>query len=467
MARMTDDEVRERLAALEAENAALRGELERASTGAALDAGAASAPPAAPAAPHKRSWAWTLLSVVLIVIGSVLAPVAVVASWAKVQLTDTDTFVATYAPLADDPAVQSYVTDQVVTVVQQKVDIPKLTSQVIDGITGLGTGPVATKALNALKEPMAQGIVSLLHDTVANFVRSDTFKQVWQEALRATHKQFVATMQNNPQSAVTIGANGSIGIQLGPIIERVKQALIDRGLTFASQIPAVNPTVTVAQKSSVPTLQLLYGVALAAGSWLPWIAIGFLALGVVVARRRALALVWASIGLALAMLVVLALVGTGRLLFQASVTPSLMPSAVAQTLYGTVSDAMRDTAIAVLVLAIAVALVGWYAGPFAFARRLRGFFGSGVAWVRNSAESHGITTGRTGEWLYAQRALLRAAVAVIASAVILFVRPLTPALIIWTLVIAALVIAVLELVQRPAVAVPQKLDEDTPAMTVS
>jgi hypothetical protein len=469
MASVTDDELRERLTALEAENAALRGELERASTGVALGEGEASGARTAapPAAPHKRGWPWTLLSVVLIVIGAVLAPVAVVASWAKVQLTDTDTFVATYAPLADDPAVQAYVTDQVVAVVQQKVDIPKLTSQVIDGITGLGTGPVATRALNALKAPMAQGIVSLLHDTVANFVRSDAFKQVWQEALRASHTQFMATMQNNPQSAVKIGANGSVGIQLGPIIERVKQALIDRGLTFASQIPAVNPTVTVTQKSSIPTLQLLYGIALAAGAWLPWISIAFLALGVVVARRRALALVWSAIGLGLAMLVVLALIGTGRLLFQTSVTPSLMPSAVAQTLFNTVSNAMRDTAIAVLVLAIVVALVGWYAGPFAFARRLRGFFGSGVAWVRNSAESHGITTGRTGEWLYAQRALLRAAVAVIAAAVILFVRPLTPALIIWTLVIAALVIAVLELVQRPVVTVPDRVDDDTPVVTVS
>jgi hypothetical protein len=121
----------------------------------------------------------------------------------------------------------------------------------------------------------------------------------------------------------------------------------------------------------------------------------------------------------------------------------------------------------VLVLAIVVALVGWFAGPFAVPRRLRGFFGDGVRWVRGSAERHGITTGRVGEWLYAQRTLLRAAVAVIAAAVVLFVRPLTTSLIVWTLVIAAVVVALLELLQRPVVRVPERVDDETPIMTVS
>jgi len=458
MARLTNAELLQRIAALEEENASLR-----------LQAGAdADTTPVAPPPPvtHRRGWGWTLLATVLIVLGAILAPLAVVSSWAKVQLTDTDTFVATYAPLAHDPAVQAFVTDQAVKAVQDNVNIPQLTDQVIDGITGLGTGPVATKALDALKAPMAQGIVSLLQSTVQRFVASDAFAQVWQEALRASHNQLEATMTNSGNSAVTIGANGSIGIQLAPIMDRVKQQLVAQGITFASRIPTIDKTITVAQSSSIPTLQLFYGLAVAAGAWLPWVAIGLLALGVIVARRRALALVWAAVGLGLAMALTLAAISVGRIVFQASVSPSLIPAALSQKLYSTVTDAMISTAVAVLVLAIAVALVGWYSGPFGVPRRLRGFFGSGVAWVRTSAESHGITTGRVGEWLYAQRTLLRAAVAVIAAAVVLFVRPLTPSLIIWTLVLAALVVAILELLQRPVITVPETADDDTPVVTV-
>lgn len=461
MPRTTNAELLQRIAALEAENASLRDNLGENPT--------VPLPDSADAVPrtHTRSWAWTLLATVLIVIGSLLAPVAVVASWAKVQLTDTQSFVDTFAPLADDPAVQAYVTDEAVKVIQENVDIPQITSQVVDGITDLGTGPVATKALDALKGPLAQGIVSLIHTTVGNFVSSDAFAQVWQEALRTTHTQLVATMQNDPKAAVAVGADGSVGIQLAPIIDRVKQLLVDQGLTFASQIPTIDRTITVAQNSSIPTIQLFYGVAVAAGAWLQWIALAFLALGVVVARRRALALVWAAVGLALSMVVVVAGIGIGRLVFIGSVSPSLLPSKVADTVFRTVTTAMQDTGVAVLVLAIVVAVVGWYSGPFAVPRKLRGFFGSGVTWVREAAERHGISTGRTGEWIYAQRALLRAVVALIAAALVLFVRPLTTPLIIWTLVLAALVIAILELVQRPVITVPENAGDDTPVMTVS
>ncbi|WP_313546759.1 hypothetical protein [Leifsonia aquatica] len=461
MPRTTNAELLQRIAALEAENASLRDNLGENPTVPLPDT--ADAVPRA----HTRGWAWTLLATVLIVIGSLLAPVAVVASWAKVQLTDTQSFVDTFAPLADDPAVQAYVTDEAVKVIQENVDIPQITSQVVDGITDLGTGPVATKALDALKGPLAQGIVSLIQTTVGNFVSSDAFAQVWQEALRTTHTQLVATMQNDPKAAVAIGADGSVGIQLAPIIDRVKQLLVDQGLTFASQIPTIDRTITVAQNSSIPTIQLFYGVAVAAGAWLQWIALAFLALGVVVARRRALALVWAAVGLALSMVVVVAGIGIGRLVFIGSVSPSLLPSKVADTVFRTVTTAMQDTGVAVLVLAIVVAVVGWYSGPFAVPRKLRGFFGSGVTWVREAAERHGISTGRTGEWIYAQRALLRAVVALIAAALVLFVRPLTTPLIIWTLVLAALVIAILELVQRPVITVPENAGDDTPVMTVS
>ncbi|MFE4951166.1 hypothetical protein ACFQ9V_13775 [Leifsonia sp. NPDC056665] len=461
MPRLTNADLARRVAALESENAALRSRLDENATEPLPDFATAPEPK------HKRGWGWTLLAVVLIVIGAILAPVAVVASWAKVQLTDTDAFVATYAPLANDPGVQAYVTDETVKVIQQHVDIPQLTSQVIDGITGLGTGPVATKALDALKAPLSQGIVSLIQTAVGRFVASDAFAQVWQDALRVSHTQLVATMQGNPQAAVAIGKDGSVGVQLGPIIDKVKQVLVDQGITFASRIPTIDKTITVAQNSSIPTLQVFYNLAVVAGAWLPWVSIGLLALGVIVARRRALVLIGAASALAIAMIVVVSGIAIGQIVFIASASPGLVPAGVATTLYTTVSTAMKDTGVAVLVLAIVVALVGWYSGPFAAPRKLRGFFGSGVTWVRESAERHGITTGRVGEWLYAQRVLLRAAVAVIAAAVVLFVRPLTPSLIIWTLVIAAVVIAILELVQRPVITVPEDADDDTPVMTVS
>ena len=441
MAQMTTGELERRLAELEAENAALLRTR-------AADAVAEERPR------PGRSWGWALLSVALILIGMVLAPVAVVASWARVELTDTESFVATFAPLAEEEAVQSFVTDQAMVAITDAIDIPALTTEVVDGIIELGTPPRATAALEALTGPAAAGIRSLIETQIAGFVQSDAFADVWATALRVSHRQLVATMEGDPDAAVTLGANGEIGVQLAPIIEAVKTALVERGIGLAEQIPVVDRTITVATSEAVPTAQLGYGLAVAAGAWLPWVSIGLLAAGVLVARRRSVALIASAAVLALVMVLLLALFAVGHAVFTTSIAPGVVPGGVSGVLFETVVERMRSTTVAVLTLAVVVALVGWFAGPFEVPRRLRALAASAADALRDAVERRGVTTGRVGLWLHRQRVLLRAAVAVIASLVILFVRPLSPPTIVWTLVVALVALAVLELAQRPPAVVP-------------
>jgi hypothetical protein len=445
MARVTNAELQRRIEELEAENGALRVQVVE------LPAAQSGPPPAKTSVKDLtgRSWGWTFLATALIVIGALLAPVAIVAAWAKIDLTDTDRFVATYAPLAKNPAVQAYITTETVDAINKHVNIDKITSNVIDGITGLGTGPLATKALDSLKGPAAAGLKTLVQNKVSAFVHSNAFDTVWTDALHVSHKQFVEAMQNNSNAAIKLGSDGSIGIQLGPIVAAAKKALVKDGVSFASKIPAVNRTIVVAQSDAVPTVQLVYNLAVGAGSWLPWFVLLFLAAGVIVARRRALALVWAAVALAISAAIVAIVFTIGRTLFIATLSPKPVPANVAGVIYDSVAGGMRQTTAAILVLAIAVAIVAWLAGPFRTPRRLRGFVNSGADWVRTSAESHGLTTGRVGEFLYDQRILARVIIAIIAAVIVVFVRPLTPALIIWTLVIAVIIVAILTLIERP------------------
>lgn len=437
MTQPTNADLARRVAELEAENEALRG-----SAGSGPDA------PGAPR-PKRRAWGWTLLSAVLVVAGLVLAPVAVVASWARAELTDTERFVATFAPLAEDPAVRDFVTDQSVAIIADTIDIPRLTSDVFDGITELGTPPRATQALEALKGPAAAGVRSLIETQIAAFVESDAFADVWATALRVTHRQLVATMANDPESAVELGANGEIGVQLAPIIDAAKAELVDRGFDIAANIPTVDRTIVVARSDAIPTVQLGYAAAVAAGTWLPWVSLGLLAAGVLVARRRSVALIVTAAALALVMLALAVVFAVGSTLFVGSVSPGLVPGGVSAVLFDRVTEGMRATTVAVVTLAVVVAVVAWFAGPFDVPRRLRGLAASTAAGAREFAARRGVTTGRVGGWVYRQRALLRGAVAVVASAVIVLVRPVSVGLIVWTLVIALVVVAVIELVQRP------------------
>ncbi len=439
-----DIELRARIAQLEAENDALRRGADTPPPRASLQA-------SSPAlAPVRRSGRWRpFVAVVLILFGCLLAPVAVVAGWAKVTLTDTDQFVATYAPLAKDPAVQAYVVDQAMTAINQNIDVTQLTSDAIDGIKQLGVGPRASTALDLLKGPAANGVENLMRNGVTAFVTSDAFATTWERALRLSHAQLIATMQNDPNALISAQQDGTIGIQLGPIIDDAKQALIARGITVASRIPAVDRTIPIAQSDDIPTIQLAYQGVVAAGTWLPWVALILIAAGVLVARHRARTLIWAAVGFSLGMILLLSGRVIGRAVLVTSLPPAVVPSSVSTLLYDTATVAMEDTATVALVLGLVVAIVAWFAGPFAAPRKLRGLYLEGVGNLRRVAERRGVTTGKVGSWLYAQRRVLQMLVALGAVAALLLLRPLTIREIIATLVVVLIVLIVLSIVERP------------------
>jgi hypothetical protein len=74
----------------------------------------------------------------LIVLGCVLAPLSVVAVWTRNQVTNTDRYVATVAPLASDPAIQKAIADQVTAQVLTYLDVPGVTNQVADAVASSG-----------------------------------------------------------------------------------------------------------------------------------------------------------------------------------------------------------------------------------------------------------------------------------------------------------------------------------------
>ncbi|MGR0319165.1 hypothetical protein [Agromyces sp. ZXT2-3] len=440
-----DDDLRARIAALEAENERLRADAAETRDLSADVAAATSVTSERP----KRRRGRTVAAVVLVVVGLLLAPIAVITAWARAELVDTDRFVATFGPLAEDPEVQAFLADEVTTAIEEQVDIPQLTSDVFDGIRALDLPPRAEDALSLLEAPAAQGLSSLLSSTVDRVIQSEAFANVWDATLRASHTQFTAALQGDPDAMLEIGGDGTLSVQLGPIIEAVKERLSEQGVGFASAIPVVERSVQVAQADSLVLVQTVYALAVAVGTWLPLITLLLLAAGVVVAKRRSVALAWTAGGLALTMLLTLAGFGTGRLFFVGTVSPSIMPRGAAESIYGGLTELMVSTLTALAVLALAVAIIAWLSGPWSTARRVRGFSDDAFGAVRRSAAEHGISTGRFGRGLHRWRVAAYAAIAVVASLVLWFNRPLEVSTVVWTVVIAVLAVLLVELLRRP------------------
>ena len=82
----------------------------------------------------SRSSTLMSLAVALIVVGCMLAPLAGVAVWARNQVTNTDRYVRTVAPLASDPAIQQAVADQITSQIFTYLDVQGLTDQTVDAL---------------------------------------------------------------------------------------------------------------------------------------------------------------------------------------------------------------------------------------------------------------------------------------------------------------------------------------------
>ena len=409
---------------------------------------------------RRRRWTWTLASVAMISIGALLAPAAVIANWTRIELTNTDEFVATFTPLAKDQEVQAFVIEQTTKAINSKVDIPGLTAEVFSGIKTLGLPPRATMALGALQGAAALGAQNLIAGAVTKFVTSDAFATVFARALRVTHTQLIGALQGSPNSAISL-TKGTIALELGPIVAQVKTILVSSGLSFASAIPTIDKSIVIARSDQLANAQQAYALALVLGVWAPWLMLAFLLIGIIVARRRRLALVWASFAVALSMGATILAIDGGKTFVVAQLAATLPPG-VSQRVFEQITEYSRHTAVVLATIAILLGLTAWFAGPATVPTTLRHWFQSGARAVRGSAERNGLLLGQFGRQIDSIRVPIRFFIAAASAAAILLVRPLDAALITITLVLSLFALFILETVRRPA---PGTIEfvESTPA----
>lgn len=429
----TSDEVADRLAELTHENQQLRAQLDQ-GTGQPLRAGG--------------GWVRTAVAVVLIALSAILAPIAVVGTWSRVQLVDTDRFVATFAPLIKEPGVQDLLTQQVTAAIEEKVDFDQLIGKLADQAKAK-LPAVADAPIDRLQKTAVTGAQSLVTNTVRAVVSSEQFADTWQAALRVAHQRTERLLQGNNDDALQLSQDGTLSVNLQPIVAAVKQRLTERGFPFASAIPTVDRQVTLVRSDAFTTVQAIYTVAVTTGFWLPWVVLVLVIAGVLVARRRALAVMGAGIAFALSLGALAAGFGIGRQYFLHTVSPSLMPSSAADAIFTQLVEAMVATTTALLVLAVMIAVAGWIAGRSRPAVAARGLGGSAIAAVREAGESHGLSTGRFGRFVDRFVAPLRIVAVVIALAVIMAARPVELATLAWVLLALLLVLLLIELVRRP------------------
>lgn len=392
----------------------------------------------------------TTAATVLILIAAILSPAAVVAVWAHDQVSDTDRYVATVAPLAHNPEVQDAAADRVARTVVQQIDVKALIGQLSQAASEKGVPPRAADLINKLDGPITDGLTSLIHDVAHRLVTSDQFATLWTEGNRAAHNAVDKALTG--QGGGTVQLQGDeVTVDLAPMIDKVKGRLTDAGLDAAARIPQVHTGFVIYSSPDLAKYKTWFRLLGIAGDWLPLIVAVIAAIGVFVAvnRRRAL------IGAALGILAAMAVLGVAIAVFRSFYLDHLPPD-VSHGAAGAVYDALvhflRQAVRAVGVLAAAVAIGAFVIGPSHPAVTLRDACSGGIAGTRRAADSAGFRAGPAERFTRRYKRWIGAGILVVAAVVFVFWAHPTGMVVFWFVVVVLAAFAIREFLAPRAAA---------------
>lgn len=351
------------------------------------------------ASTHHRGLRYSAASVLLL-LAFLLAPLAVVATWVDSEVSDTDRYVQTVAPLATEPSVQNTLTDRLTKRVVDNVDVAAFTAAVSQTLQRDGAPPRVVQGAEALTGPLTSALNSAVHDIVYKVVTSDQFAEVWDDANQRSHAAVVKVLTGEGGSAVQAG-DDSIDLDLGTVIDNVKQKLVDAGFAQAAKIPDVDKTITLFQTDKLNEAQNAMRLLNVIGTWLPVVVLVLAALAIWSVPAHRVALMSAAIGIGVMMIVLLVGLAVMRQVYLDSVPPSALPQDAAADIYDTFVRFLKNSTVTVLVIAVITALAAYLYGPGRGARWVRRAAAGGTGATGRTMARHGLRTGATGRWLSA------------------------------------------------------------------
>jgi hypothetical protein len=399
--------------------------------------------------PRRRRFSWrTPVSIVLIVLGCILGPVAVLGVWAGNEVSDTGRWVATVEPLIHDPAIQNALTDKITKEITSRLNLTGTIDQAATQLNDRGLTRISS-LLSSFGPQIASSVTGFIHSTVHRVISSPAAAKIWVQVNTVAHQSLVKVLSGEGGGAIST-SNGQITLNIGPFIAEVKQDLVDHGFSLASSIPPVSPTVALFQAKDLGKAQAAYRLIKTLKIVLPILALAFLAAGVWVARKRRRALIGAALGLAASMLVLAIGLLIAQTIYLNSVPSSVLPGDAAAAAYDALVYFIKVGLRVVLAVALVVAIGAFITGPSRAAIQTRSALKSGLGWVRNFGERRGVSTGPVGEWTYAHRKGLRIGAVALMALIFVFWGHPTGLVVILLVVILLVLLGLIELIGRPA-----------------
>jgi len=205
----------------------------------------------------KRHRLRRIFAPILVALAVVVFTITVPAVWAQRTALNTDRYVATITPLADDPAVQRSIATRLTDAVFNALNVQEVISNTLSTIGGRAT---------LLAAPLTNAVHGFVEDQVLKVVQSDAFRTFWVEANRFVHTQVLAVLKGESDTVSVV--DGKVQMNLVPLvnlaiasIERVSSDLVGGQVTLPTFEPGEDPSAEIAKLEAALgiTLPATYG----------------------------------------------------------------------------------------------------------------------------------------------------------------------------------------------------------------
>jgi hypothetical protein len=308
---------------------------------------------------------------VIFCLGMVLSTATI---WARNQALDTDTFVETVSPLAADPDIQQAITTRVTSLIGDQLQRDDVLIGSSDGL------------LRQLAVPVVQEFV---YRRVLEFVQSPEFQGYWDSATELAHQNFVTALTSDAEGTLTL-QEGQLILDLTPLVAQVQERLSASGLEAVSriQIDPARATIVLFESETLATMEWAMDLLDTLAIVLPVVTLVALVGCLLLARDRWGMAMWAALGVAIGMVLLVVGLRIAREAILDDLPPERSVAAVA-SLFDIVTRNLRDAARLLVLIALVVAgfcgLVGssWVRQPrvVTFVARYRAALVGGIVAV--------------------------------------------------------------------------------------